>query len=101
MHQLQLLYVGISTSLRAREVPANFSTFRLAPTALAGLVVLTLVPLGRVFVSAVVPVRHDEDDNDHREGPEQSFVAAVLAAAAGPPSAWHGRSAWAEKWRHG
>ena len=39
-----------------------------------------------------MPVRHDEDGNDHREGPEQSFVAAVLAAA-GPPSACHGREA--------
>ena len=50
---------------------------------------LTLVLLGSVFISAVVPVRYDEDGNDHREGPEQSFVAAVLAAA-GPPSACHG-----------
>ena len=93
MHQLQLLYVGISTSLRGRQTSrAPRPTFRLAPTALAGLVVLTLVLLGRVVVSAVVPVRHDEDGNDHREGPEKSFVAAVLAAAAGPPSACHGRS---------
>ena len=88
--QLQHLYVGISTSLREVKVPgpaANFSIGSDSPW--QDWLVLTLVLLGGVFISAVVPVRHDEDGNDHREGPEQSFVAAVLAAA-GPPSACHG-----------
>ena len=89
-----------STSLRRNQYkstgktnfPGPRPTFRLAPTPWQDCLVLTLVLLRRVIVSAFVPVRHDEDDNDHREGPEQSFVAAVLAAAAGPPSACHGRS---------
>lgn len=83
-----------STSLRRNQYKstgsqpaANFSIGSDSPW--QDWLVLTLVLLGGVFISAVVPVRHDEDGNDHREGPEQSFVAAVLAAA-GPPSACHG-----------